>query len=200
VTDEEMATRQPAPWQPEKRPTILALIGKLGEESSELSKIAARIVIQGLEASCPDTGRPNRELLEDEIADVAALCGLTMQRCGPVVSGGGRPGVPAWTNPPEDRPMNYDRVEARRAGKVGWFTRWLATLSDVDPTEALRRQLAAVTQERDHLALKLKGDTVEVVTKSSWSAEEREDVLAALKRADPLIDLPDHLKARGGME
>lgn len=133
MTDEEMAQRQPAPWVPERRPAVLALVGKLAEEADELAKIAARIVIQGIEGVCPDSGRPNRALLEDEIADVAALCGLSMQRLGPVVEGEVN-GI-AYTNDPYNRPLDYDRVEARREAKRDWFVRWLATLPDQAPLD-----------------------------------------------------------------
>lgn len=51
----------------------LAAIGKLQEELGELQSALARCVIQGVGGLEPETGKPNREWLEDELADVEAL-------------------------------------------------------------------------------------------------------------------------------
>lgn len=60
------------PWEPETDKYRLAVLGKLAEEASELATAAARCIIQGIDESEPVTGKPNREWLEDEIADVLA--------------------------------------------------------------------------------------------------------------------------------
>lgn len=61
------------PWMPEPNLTTHQLIGKLGEEASELSRICCRILIQGLAQSDPGTGKPNDRALIEEISDVNAL-------------------------------------------------------------------------------------------------------------------------------
>ncbi|WP_032998306.1 hypothetical protein [Rhizobium leguminosarum] len=59
-------------WKPESDVIVHQALGKSGEEASELAKILFRCVIQGLDASDPGTGKPNREALWEEIADVEA--------------------------------------------------------------------------------------------------------------------------------
>lgn len=75
--DKEAAEKLPiegviSPWIPERDPYVLAKIGKLGEEATELAKICFRIMIQGIAQSDPETKRPNTEELSREIADVLA--------------------------------------------------------------------------------------------------------------------------------
>lgn len=72
----------PAPWHPMTDPVDLKHMGKLGEEACELGSAAARCVIQGIGGTEPVTGKPNREWLEDEIADVMANIELNMVRFG----------------------------------------------------------------------------------------------------------------------
>lgn len=60
------------PWHPMTDPVALKHLGKLGEEAGELCSATARCVIQGIDECEPVTGKPNREWLEDEIADVVA--------------------------------------------------------------------------------------------------------------------------------
>lgn len=60
-----------APWLPEKDPLVLAIVGKIGEEASELSKASSRAVIQGLEYVNHD-GQPNLEKMIEEYCDVVA--------------------------------------------------------------------------------------------------------------------------------
>lgn len=74
----------PARIKPPYRPTFLperrnAMIGKLGEECSELAAKCFRAMIQGLDELDPDTGRTNISQLQDEIADVAAQITLAQQ-------------------------------------------------------------------------------------------------------------------------
>lgn len=59
-------------WEPEGNVIIHQALGKLNEELAELSHIVARCVIQGIEASEPVTGKPNRRKLTEEMADVEA--------------------------------------------------------------------------------------------------------------------------------
>ncbi len=60
-----------AAWIPEKDPHVLAAVGKMGEEASELSKACFRAVIAGLNA--PDHDNPeqtNLDKLIEEYSDV----------------------------------------------------------------------------------------------------------------------------------
>lgn len=70
----------PSPWIPETDPLNLAVLGKASEECSELSKILARCIIQGIEASHPETGEPNRAELQDELDDVETMLHIVRER------------------------------------------------------------------------------------------------------------------------
>ncbi len=60
------------PWRPMARAIDLKHLGKLGEELGEAAAATARCIIQGIDEREPVTGKPNREWLEDELADVIA--------------------------------------------------------------------------------------------------------------------------------
>ena len=62
-----------SPWTPETNPTTLKRLGKLGEELGELQSAAMRCLIQGIGEASPDTGKPNRQWLLEEMADVEAM-------------------------------------------------------------------------------------------------------------------------------
>jgi hypothetical protein len=64
--------KRPAAWIPEDEPCNIAVLGKLAEECAELSKILARCLIQGVDESDPRTGKSNRAVLSEEVADVLA--------------------------------------------------------------------------------------------------------------------------------
>jgi hypothetical protein len=70
------------PWQPESNALALALLGKLSEEVGELTAAVARCMIQGINESEPVTGKPNRDWLEDELADVSAAGSLVIEYFG----------------------------------------------------------------------------------------------------------------------
>lgn len=70
------------PWQPMTRPIDLAHLGKLAEELSEAGAATARCLIQGIEEREPVTLKPNREWLEDELADVIANIDLVAAHFG----------------------------------------------------------------------------------------------------------------------
>lgn len=59
-------------WTPTTDSLQLRRFGKLCEELGELQAVAARCIIQGIDEIDPSSGRPNRDRLEDEIADVQA--------------------------------------------------------------------------------------------------------------------------------
>lgn len=69
-------------WIPMTDPELVAVLGKLGEESCELGKIIFRSLIQGIGECEPVTGALNRHELEKEIADVEALIGHAKTRLG----------------------------------------------------------------------------------------------------------------------
>ena len=72
----------PSDWQPITNKRTLALLGKLGEEASELSSAAFRCIIQGVDEVEPTTGKPNRQWLEEEIADVLAMLAIIQHDMG----------------------------------------------------------------------------------------------------------------------
>jgi NTP pyrophosphatase (non-canonical NTP hydrolase) len=74
--------RDASPWNPMTDPTDLKVMGKLLEELGELTSAVSRCVIQGIDEVEPETLKPNRRWLEDEIADVLATIGLATVRFG----------------------------------------------------------------------------------------------------------------------
>lgn len=73
-------TERPSKWIPMTNLVDLAHLGKLGEECGELSSIVSRCIIQGIDECDPETGKPNRLALEEEIADVMAMAELAIFR------------------------------------------------------------------------------------------------------------------------
>jgi hypothetical protein len=71
---------KPNLWIPITDLIDLAHLGKLGEEVNELGAAIYRCIIQGVGESEPVTGKPNKEWLEDEIADVLAMIDLATVR------------------------------------------------------------------------------------------------------------------------
>lgn len=75
--------KDPSPWNPLINSAIdLKHLGKLGEELNECGAAVSRCIIQGIEEKEPVTGKPNREYLEDEIADVIANAELNIRHFG----------------------------------------------------------------------------------------------------------------------
>lgn len=68
------------PWHPITNPKELRLLGKLGEETAELSSALFRCIIQGIDEAQPVTGKINRTWVEDEVADVLASVELLTDR------------------------------------------------------------------------------------------------------------------------
>lgn len=73
-----MAFNDP-PWHPISNPVDLKHLGKLGEETAELSRIVARIIIQGMDGIDPATGENNTVNLQKEMADVIANIELNVE-------------------------------------------------------------------------------------------------------------------------
>lgn len=100
------AARPLNPWQPMSAPIDLKHMGKLGEELGEASAAVSRCIIQGIDEREPVTGKPNREWLEDEIADVLANFDLVVSHFV----------------------LDTDRIAARVKYKVGHLAKWHAML------------------------------------------------------------------------
>jgi hypothetical protein len=93
-------------WKPEPDVVLHQALGKLVEEAAELSKIAARCLIQGYAGSDPATGQHNYVQLREEMCDVLA--------------------VMAWLIKLRDE-LNIDGAP-RRTRKLEGFLRWQAML------------------------------------------------------------------------
>lgn len=74
--------KQPSPWHPCLDPVELAVLGKLAEESGELTSAATRCIIQGWDESHPSTGKANSDWLLEEVADVLAGIAVTLDHFG----------------------------------------------------------------------------------------------------------------------
>lgn len=70
------------PWLPMSKPIDVKRLGELAEELGEASSAVARCLIQGIGESEPITHKPNKEWLEDELADVAANIELVSEHFG----------------------------------------------------------------------------------------------------------------------
>lgn len=70
-----------SPWQPMQDKQDLKVLGKLLEELGELTSATARCLIQGIDETEPTTGKPNRQWLEEEVADVLACLDMLLIRC-----------------------------------------------------------------------------------------------------------------------
>lgn len=77
-----VAEARVSPWQPMSCAVDVAHLGKLGEELNECASAAARCLIQGMNECEPDTGKPNRQWLREEIADVLANIELVQEHFG----------------------------------------------------------------------------------------------------------------------
>jgi NTP pyrophosphatase (non-canonical NTP hydrolase) len=67
------------PWRPTTDELQLRRLGKLLEELGELTAVASRCVIQGIDEIDPSSGEVNRQRLEDEMGDVYAQLHCTMK-------------------------------------------------------------------------------------------------------------------------
>jgi hypothetical protein len=85
-------------------PVDIKTLGKFGEELGECASAAMRCLIQGIDEVDPETGYPNREWLEDEIADVQAGAELTIERFN----------------------LDQERIDKRKAFKKKFLKAWHA--------------------------------------------------------------------------
>lgn len=98
-----------SPWHPTTDPVDIKHWGKLQEEIGELQEVlgklqaaVARCMIQGIDESHPITNFPNKEWLENELADVQAGIGLIVLR---------------FT-------LDQERMGKRTAGKMKQLAEW----------------------------------------------------------------------------
>lgn len=70
------------PWHPMTDSVDLKYLGKLSEESGELTQAVGRCIIQGIDGHEPDSKKVNRTWLEEELADVWANSELVIERFG----------------------------------------------------------------------------------------------------------------------
>lgn len=68
-----------SPWVPMSKAIDLKHLGKLQEELGEATAVVSRCLIQGINAFVPHTAKPNREWLQEELADVLANIGLVVE-------------------------------------------------------------------------------------------------------------------------
>lgn len=71
-----------SPWVPMCEPIDIKHIGKMIEEFCECGAALARSLIQGIDEVEPTTKKPNRQWLQEEIADVLANCQLVVAHFG----------------------------------------------------------------------------------------------------------------------
>jgi hypothetical protein len=90
---------------------MLRRMGKLIEELNELSVVAARCIIQGIDEVDPSSGKVNRLRLEHELADVMAQCKVTIQNLK----------------------LNFGGIDVRCAEKVLQMAEWEAMFDEEAP-------------------------------------------------------------------
>lgn len=100
-------------WTPTTDLMMLRRMGKLQEELAELAIVAARCIIQGIDEIDPGSGKPNRQRLHDELADVQAQIGCTAIALG----------------------LDQDYMARRTAEKMRLMEEWEAMFPPVGSTE-----------------------------------------------------------------
>jgi hypothetical protein len=68
------------PWHPMTNPIEIKYLGKLSEESGELTAAIGRCLIQGIDNSEPNSNKINRVWLTEEISDVLANIELVISK------------------------------------------------------------------------------------------------------------------------
>lgn len=99
------------PWLPMTNRLDLKHLGKLGEELNEAGAAVSRCIIQGIDECEPVTRKPNREWLEDELADVLANIELVIRHFD----------------------LDTARIDQRVARKLQHLRAWHAMLEDPTP-------------------------------------------------------------------
>jgi hypothetical protein len=93
----------PTDWRAEPDAERHASILKLAEECNELAARLCRAAMQGIDARDPETGRRNRDHIQDEVADVEAMLWNLQERI------------------PLDRDALYERKTRKMLFKAPWF-------------------------------------------------------------------------------
>lgn len=102
MDDKDIPVTALNPWQPITDSKDLKFLGKLGEEVNELGTAIFRCIIQGVNECEPVTKKPNKEWLENEIADVKAGILLAEERFA----------------------LDKERITARARAKLNALRRW----------------------------------------------------------------------------
>lgn len=68
------------PWHPITDPVDLKHLGKFGEELGECVSAICRCIIQGVDEKEPETNKPNKQWVQDEVADVLGNLELIIER------------------------------------------------------------------------------------------------------------------------
>lgn len=95
--------RLASPWQPITNPRQIKIIGKCIEELNEMSSALARVLIQGIDEVEPVTGKPNRQWLEEEYADMMVTTAFVFEEFG----------------------LSYDHIANRALKKTEYLTPWI---------------------------------------------------------------------------
>lgn len=80
-----MAFNEP-PWHPMNNSRDIKTVGKFLEELGEGVAAVARSLIQGIDGLDPRSGKPNKESVEDELADIIANLSLVEERFNLTIS------------------------------------------------------------------------------------------------------------------
>lgn len=105
---DETKMKPPNKWVPTTDLVELALLSKAAEETNEMGIALMRCIMQGPNGKDPDTGRPNLEALEDEVADVRGLSRLLVWHFN----------------------LDEDRIAARADTKAAHKRAWFRLLKD----------------------------------------------------------------------
>lgn len=108
MEDKDIGAKPVSDWQPITNKADLAVLGKFIEELTECAGIVARAIIQGMGETEPETGKPNKEALEDEVADVMAMAAHVMNRFQ----------------------LDRKRIHERTDRKFTWKGAWFAKLNE----------------------------------------------------------------------
>lgn len=109
MDDTDIPKKPPSMWVPMTDPYELGLMTKLGEEGGELCSAVSRCMAQGIDEVHPVTGKPNREWLEDEIADLLSKFDETITGLG----------------------LNRERIDRRREAKTQFHLSWFTFLRNL---------------------------------------------------------------------
>lgn len=155
-------------WTPENRAWVLALVGKLGEESSELAKVCFRIIIQGLDGIDPKTKVANLVSLKEELADVKALSKLADELLDLV------------------QEEYEERVWAKFTHKKGWIESLVPTSIEVKGTSDTSKQLVPHKISSKRANVRVDGGALQMVLNIVRKNADRFDLPSMRAAVDEL--------------